>query len=413
MAKLTDRALKALTLTDGQKDRLVFDDECPGLGVRVTAKGTKSFIAQWTDPVTRRKVREPLGVWGSITLDQARTATRARLGEVAKGIDPSAERRRKREAEAAAKAEEALSLDALITQWRELHLVNRRPGYAIEAQRALRFSFASHLKRPASRLSRSIAIDVLDRLVRDGRTTAAARTMAYGRACYGWAHKRGKVSANPFAGLPVASSSVERERVLSEREVRQVWSAAGSLPYPFGPFFRLALLTLQRRDEVAGMSWREITADGLTWTIPAERMKNGRSHDVHLAPAARTLLDGIPRRAGSDLVFTTTGRSPISGFSKAKENLAALMSAGEEAGHPPSWRLHDFRRSGVSCLAAMGFDSIVVDKLLAHKATKLKGVASVYQRHDFAAERRRALEAWAAHVLGSDAANVIQLRAGR
>lgn len=87
--KLTDKLLKSLTVEPGKKDRMVFDAECPGMAVRITVAGTRSFIVQWTDPSTKRKVREALGVWGSITLEQARTAARARLGDVARGSTSS------------------------------------------------------------------------------------------------------------------------------------------------------------------------------------------------------------------------------------------------------------------------------------------------------------------------------------
>src|SRR5260370_35542819 len=93
MPKFTDRFLAALKVDEGRKDRLVFDIVCPGLGIRVTAKGTRTFLAQWTDPVTRRKVREPLGVWGNITIDQAREAARIRLGGETKAVAPQAESR--------------------------------------------------------------------------------------------------------------------------------------------------------------------------------------------------------------------------------------------------------------------------------------------------------------------------------
>ena len=100
MPKLTDRFLTSFKPTDGRKDRLAFDTECRGLGVRATMAGTKTFIVQWTDPATGQKRREPLGVWGGITVDQAREAARVRLGAVAKGLDPRAEREAKRAAEA-------------------------------------------------------------------------------------------------------------------------------------------------------------------------------------------------------------------------------------------------------------------------------------------------------------------------
>jgi integrase len=238
----------------------------------------------------------------------------------------------------------------------------------------------------------------------------ALQTMGHARACYTWAQKRGRVPSNPFTDLPLAASKQERDRVLTDEELHEVWAVAGTLPYPFGPFYQLAILTMQRREEVAGMRWPELNADLSLWTVPAERMKNGRPHDVHLPEAARAILRSIPHQAGTDLVFTTTGKTPISGYSKAKAQLdAAIVAAraraaeGSRKGSGPlvPWRLHDMRRTGVSRLAAMGFDSIVADKLLAHKPAKLKGVASVYQRHDFAAERRKALEAWADHVTGA------------
>src|SRR5437588_2968334 len=115
MANFTDRALKALRLKPGQKDRLVFDDGCPGLGVRITTAGSRVFIVQWSDRATRRKRREPIGVWGAITIEHARTAARAHLGEIARGLDPTAERRRQRLEDEARRTETALTLDALIS----------------------------------------------------------------------------------------------------------------------------------------------------------------------------------------------------------------------------------------------------------------------------------------------------------
>ena len=136
--RLSEKVLAGLKLEVGRKDRLIFDAACPGLGVRLTAKGTRTFLVQWTDPATRRKVREPLGVWGSLTLDQAREAARARLGAVAKGIDVPAERQARKAADAATRAEAALTFDKLVTDWAALHLAHRRPRYAAEAERAIR-----------------------------------------------------------------------------------------------------------------------------------------------------------------------------------------------------------------------------------------------------------------------------------
>jgi integrase len=142
-------------------------------------------------------------------------------------------------------------------------------------------------------------------------------------------------------------------------------------------------------------------------------MKSGTPHDVHLVESARALLRTMPRIEGRDLIFTTTGKTPISGFSRAKTALDDAMARLGAKVAP--WRLHDFRRTGVSTLARLGFDSIVVDKLLAHQPGKLRDVAGVYQRHNFAKEQAAALDAWAAHVVqpGAVAANVIKLHGGR
>src|SRR4051794_8786861 len=306
MPRLTDRLLAGLQVGSGRKDRLVFDTAAPGLGVRVTAKGTKMFVAQWTDRATGRKVREPLGVWGNLTIDLARDATRARLGAVARGIEPKVERLRRRAEAERERAETALTLDGLIDQWKALHLRHRRPRYAAEAQRAIRNGFPGLLRRPAARISRADAVNALDRLLNAGKTVTADRTLAYARACFGWAQRRGKVPTNPFAGLPVTSGMTERERVLSNAELANVWLATGMLDYPFGPFYKLLLLTLQRREEVAGMRWSEISDDMTQWTLPGERMKNGKPHLVHLSEAARAVLLQIPRFERCDFVFSTT-----------------------------------------------------------------------------------------------------------
>jgi integrase len=228
------------------------------------------------------------------------------------------------------------------------------------------------------------------------------------------------VPGNPFQGLPISAGASARERVLTDDELAEVWAAAGTLGYPWGPFFRLPMLTLQRREEVAGIRWSEIDLEKRIWSIPGARMKNGRPHDVHLSDPACTVLRESPRVEGRDFVFSTTGKTPVSGFSKAKAALdVAIVTARAETaakadGKPQplaEWRIHDLRRSGVSTLARFGFDSIVADKILAHQPTKLRGVAGIYQRHEFLRERAAALDAWAAHVTSDKLeGNVVSLR---
>ncbi len=408
MPKFDDDFLNGLTVEPGKRDRLVFDSDVRGLGVRVTAK-SKTFLVQWTDPATKQKQREVLDRWGNITVKAARTAAQVKLGEVAKGNNPRDDRLKRKEAADQEREERALTVDKLLSDWAALHLAKRRPRYAAEAQRAVRFAFKDLLSKPAARITKKEVVNILDGLVKAGKTTIASRTMAYGRAAYSWALKRGKVDANPFAGLPIATANSERERVLSEGEVREVWAITKDMTKPVGQFMRIALLTLSRRDEVAGMRWSEISTDGTDWVIPGLRTKNGKPHVVHLSDAALEVLEGVDKVEDQDLVFSTTGKTSISGFAKFKKALDAgivaeraekAIESGTKAEPLVPFVVHDFRRTGVSTLAALGFDSIVADKLLNHQPGKLRGVAAVYQRHEFGPERARALDAWANYVTG-------------
>jgi len=245
--------------------------------------------------------------------------------------------------------------------------------------------------------------------------------MAYARACYGWGIKANLLEINPFANLVAPGREKARGRVLTRPELDSIWRACDALePVPAG-YVRFLLLTLQRRQEVAGATWSEISADGETWTIPAERAKNGRAHLVHLAPAARALLEAaqaqrekriqIARASGEtlapDYLFATPIGTKLSAFSVIKADLDAAIAAEEEKAaaeegrdpvEMPGWVFHDFRRAGVTALADAGFPPHVCDRLLNHVTGAIQGVAAVYQRAEFLAERRAALEAWAGHI---------------
>jgi integrase len=405
--KLTEAAIDGLECPPGRRDAMVFDTEIKGLGVRLTRQGGKIFVLQWRDDVTREKRREVLGDFGKITVKQARKAAQARLGDVAKGIDPRAVRKAEQAAVKAAKAEAAFTLASLLDDWGKLHLAQRRERYRVEAIRSLSIAFDGHLKRPASALSRAKVLEVVDGYDKAGKHATARLVRAYGRACFAWAVKRGKLASNPFQGLPAGVKSKPRERLLADDEIGAIWNAACAMAEPYGPFIRLLMLSLMRREEVAAMKWSEISPDLTAWACPGSRMKKGAAHIVALSDAAQKALDEITRIEGQDLVFSTTGKTPISGFSKVKARL-------DKASKVTGWVLHDFRRAGVSHLARLGHSAVLADALLAHKGQALSDVARVYQVHDFADERKAALQAWAAHVLRCaagepDAGNVASL----
>ena len=246
-----------------------------------------------------------------------------------------------------------------------------------------------HLDNPAADLDRAVVVRVLDKLAEDGKVAMAGRTAAYGAACYHWAMKRGSLAANPFHDLPLAPVA-KRERVLSDSELRSIWGATSG-PGPFNGIVRMLILTGQRRAEVAAMTWRELTDDLLTWTIPSHRAKNGVAHVVALSAEAQAVLRAAPRLTGeADLVFASL-RGAFNGFSKAK---AAL----DEASGVKEWRLHDIRRSFASGLQKLGVRLETTESVLNHISGSRAGIVGVYQRHTWADEKRTALHAWGAHV---------------
>lgn len=379
--KLTLNRIAGLKCPPGKRDMLVFDDEQRGLGVRITAGG-KTYLAQYSWHGLKRRI--PLGGCSAISLAKARDAVRAIMGDVARGLDPAAERKVAiTEARAAAGG---LSLGHLLSDWQALHLAARRPRYATEATRALRSAFRRHLDLPGASLGRAAVVQSLDAMVRDGHVAMAARTAAYGRAAFSWAAKRGALSTNPFTGLPVTPTG-RRERVLSDDELAAIWRATDG-PGPFNGIVHMLILTGQRRSEVAGMAWMELSDDLAAWTIPAARAKNGVAHIVPLSEPARTLLRGMPRFG--ELVFQGL-RGRFSGFSKAKARLDVECGVA-------AWRLHDLRRTAATGLQKLGVRLEVTEQILNHTAGSRAGIVRVYQRHDFASEKRAALEAWANYV---------------
>jgi integrase len=266
----------------------------------------------------------------------------------------------------------------------------------------------------------------------------AGRTAAYGRAAFAWAMKRGAVRVNPFADLPVAKSVGKRERVLTDAEIAEAWHAAGEAGSPYSTIVRLLILTGQRRGEVAGLCGNELSEDLATWTIPSPRTKNGSVHVVPLSSAARNLLKGLlpkeateARRALNDwratgaLVLPGAAGTPFSGWSKATRALhnaiiAARVKAAAETGTkaPPlvPWTLHDLRRTAATGLQRLGVRLEVTESVLNHISGSRGGIRGVYQQHDWATEKRAALDAWAAHVLGAaeghaKSPKVVRLRA--
>src|SRR5262245_23211678 len=159
---------------------------------------------------------------------------------------------------------------------------------------------------------------LLDQTVDRGAPVLANRILTIIKRWFKWAAKRDYIPFSPATLVDAPTEEESRERVLTEEELRAIWMAAPSLDFPYGPYFRLLLLTGQRRGEVANMQWNHVDLDKALWTLPKTSTKSKRIHDVPLSPAAVELLRELRRFKGPYIFTTTSGLGPISGFSKGK-----------------------------------------------------------------------------------------------
>ena len=231
---------------------------------------------------------------------------------------------------------------------------------------------------------------------------AADRGRSTLSAFFGWAIGEGIVETNPVVGTNKQSKNVSRERVLTDAEIVAIWNAAPA--NDFGRIVKLLMLTGQRRDEIADLQWAEIVEDAIA--LPAARTKNSRPHDVPLSPQAQAVLAECVERVGRGYVFGR-GEAGFSGFGKAKERL-------DEASGVTGWTLHDLRRTAATRMADLGVQPHVIEAILNHISGHKGGVAGIYNRSTYAAEKRAAMMLWGNHIrillAKASGANVTPLR---
>lgn len=218
-------------------------------------------------------------------------------------------------------------------------------------------------------------------------------------------------------GVKPVVKETSRDRVLTDDEIRWFWMACNHEGYPWGVLGKLLLMSAQRVGEVVGISVNEIKGD--TWHLAGERTKNGRAHDVPISAEAKLSLDAIELIKGdAGLLMTTNGKTPLSGFHKGRNRLANRMIeiASQEAGRAvevPHWTFHDLRRTAATGMARLGIPVRVTEAVLNHVSGTGGGIVAVYQRHDYADEKRAALNAWAqflADVVEGRTDNVISMK---
>lgn len=244
--------------------------------------------------------------------------------------------------------------------------------------------------RTVHEIKRRDVIEILEQIALD-RPIMANRTLGVISKFFNWLCERDRIVASPCAGVRRPSEEHARDRILSDDEIKRLWISCDAIGGPAGTCIKTLLLTGQRRSEVAGMRRSEIAGD--VWTLAPERTKNKQRHDIPLSSQALAIISETPAIAGSDYVFTL-GRAPLGHFARVKGALDAQMKP------DAPWVLHDLRRTCASGMARLGVRLPVIEKCLNHSSGTFRGIVGVYQRHDFAAEKRDALQRWADHVEG-------------
>ena len=381
-ASLTDLLLRKIK-TDGAERVEVWDDRVPGLGVRVSSSGTKSFVLLYRQ--NGKSKRMTLGRYPVLSLLDAREMATQALNKLTKGDDPQAEKQENRSYP---------RFDKVVDEFVRLHCNRQnRESTARETERLLRVRF---LPKWAGRDIREIGkrdvLAILDGIMDDGTPSAANHALSAVRKLFNWSVSRSIIDVSPCTGISKPAATVERERVLSDDELVAVWQAAATTGYPYGTIVKLLILTAQRRNEVTGMRWSEIDTVAGTWSMPAERVKNGRFHQIPLPPAACTLIEAVPSD-NEAYVFPARGNEErsFSGFSKLKARLDQVSGVSD-------WTLHDLRRTAATGLAGLGVAPHVVEKLLNHTTGALGGVAGIYNRFQYMPEMREALLKWERHI---------------
>ena len=378
--RLTNQSAAALQLPPGKDRLVVFDDDLPGFGLRISGGGSRQWVVQYRNALGQTK-RESLGRVGLLSATEARRAAGERLARAKLGEDPHAERAKER-------ARAAITFGHGIEPYLAAVTPNLRPASLSEAARYMRVVWKPLHRTPLHAVDRKQVAARLAEIARDAGPYAANRARAALSAHFAWLIGTGAADMNPVVGVPKPAPEERRARILTEDEIKAVLGACRD--DDFGRIVRLLLLTGQRRDEVAGMAWAEIDLVGAVWKLPAERVKNGLPHDVPLSGAALGLLTEAPRLEGRTLVFGQ-GEGGFQGFSRAK-------AAHDKRSGVTGWRLHDLRRTAATGMNEIGVLPHVVEAVLNHISGHRAGVAGIYNRAIYATEKRIALDMWAAYL---------------
>ncbi|MGA7329504.1 MAG: integrase arm-type DNA-binding domain-containing protein [Rhodomicrobium sp.] len=392
-----------------------------GFGVRVSGKpGAPVRSFQVMKRINGKQVRRVIGGYRELipdgdggfaefTLAMARKKAGEWIAMMKEGLDPAEEAGKARKAKADAhEARIKNSFKAAL----ETYLKRKSKLRSIRViERELRRECRDWMDLPLQDIDQGMVKELIRAIVDEREKPTQAHTIfALVRGFFTWCRDTGDygLDSSPFEKPIKLQAKVligarnRRNRTLKDYEIAAYWRASLKLGYPFGAVFRLLLLSALRLNEVAEAQWPELNVEPGTWLIPASRMKaedeHAVEHAVPLVPDILALFEAIPRpkdsEKGGDFIFTSTsGRRPVSGFSKAKARLDALMKADIEAQglRFEHFVIHDVRRSCRTKFSALPMEDIVRERLLAHVQ---EGDRKSYDHHDYLEEKAKGLRLW-------------------
>ena len=371
---LTQKLVDSAPLPVSCKSVEHFDQRMPGLVLRVSAGGAKSWNVIYRYQGRARRLT--LGRYPVISLEDARARAREALCAVARGIDPADKRSRP----------EALNFSELARMFIAGHVNRLRRSRQI-ARTIERELLSEWDGRTITSISRC-DVAVLISSVAQRAPVLANRVLAITRRLFKWAIGQGLIEVNPCDQVERSTREPARERVLAKTELRQLWIATEELDPSWRALFQLCTLTAQRVGEVLHMRWDDI--DESWWTLPATSAKNGKSHRVPLSPQALQVLSGLQRRGLYVFSAPRAPERPLRAYRKAFKRACAIASV-------TNARPHDLRRTAASMMTSMGVSRLTVGHILNHTD---RSVTSVYDRYSYDSEKRSALQLWADTVAG-------------
>ena len=357
-----------------------FDTKPPGVGLRVSNSGRKTWFVMYRSSGRLRRLT--LGTYPALSLADARSQATIAKHTVAQGEDPATKKQQARTAPTVAH---------LAEQYIDLYAKVRKKSWR-DDERLLHKEVLPHWgHRKAYDVTRRDVIALLDRIVERGAPILANRILALISKLFNWAISRDLLEHNPCYQVKAPSKENQRDRVLTDDEIRLVWDASKHLsPIPSAQI-SMRLLTAQRGGELQTMRWEDLELDTGWWTIPAHITKNGLSHRVPLSAPVLEILHLLQAdTADEQWVFPSPKRQgqPLASMYKPVRAIKELTGI--------SFVLHDLRRTAASNMTSMGISRLVVGKILNHAES---GVTRVYDRHSYDAEKREALEMWGRKVL--------------